>query len=129
MPKGAVITGHISRILQQEYVLYAKKRYYLVGLTLDTSIAGDAQVRVLANLESLGPPYNFINSSRYLPAPSYGFIPFSDDPNKWGTWDDQRTLFNIPTPDRGESFLGIVNEFLRLPDHLKMYWRTLEPPQ
>ena len=126
-PKGATLTGHITRIIQQEYSWLSNlKRYYLVGLQLDSMVAGDQRFQVRANLESLGPPYNF-PSYPYPPYPSYGFVPFSHDPNKWGTFDESRTLFTIPEPDSGESFLGIVNEFLRLPDHLKMYWSTLGP--
>lgn len=127
VPKGATLTGHITRIIQQEYSWISNlKRYYLVGLQLDSIVAGDQRFQVRANLESLGPPYNF-PTYPYPPYPSYGFVPFSHDPNKWGTFDESRTLFTIPEPDSGESFLGVVNEFLRLPDHLKMYWSTLGP--
>ncbi|MGA2591110.1 MAG: hypothetical protein ABSH32_14420 [Bryobacteraceae bacterium] len=127
VPKGATLRGHITRIIQQEYSwMTSLKRYYLVGLQLDGIVAGDQRFQVRANLESLGPPYNF-PTYPYPPYPSYGFVPFSHDPNKWGTFDESRTLFTIPEPDSGESFLGVVNEFLRLPDHLKMYWSTLGP--
>ena len=124
VPRGTEVTGHITRIMQQEYSwLTNLKRYYLVGLQLDRLIAGDQRFQVRANLESLGPPYNF-PMYPYPPVASFGFIPYSHDPNKWGTFDESRTLFQIPPVDPGESFIGIVNEFLRLPDHLKMYWST-----
>ena len=56
------------------------------------------------------------------------FVPYSDDPNRWGTYDDFRTVFSVPKPDPGESFLGVVGEFLRLHGDFVMYWTTVEPP-
>lgn len=128
VPKGAPVAGHITRIIQQEYSwMTSLKRYYLVGLQLDSVVVEDQRFRVLANLDSLGPPYNF---PAVLPSiPSFGFVPYSNDPYKWGTWYDSRSQFIIPPVETGESFIGVVNEFLRLPDHLKMYWDTVAPPK
>ena len=120
VPKGATVLGHITRIIQQEYVIYsAIKRYYLVGIELDSVIAGEQRYRVHGNLESLGP-------APPPPTESVGFIPYSHSPEKWGTFEDIRGLFIVPSVDYAESFLGIVREFLRLPDHMLMFWTTME---
>jgi hypothetical protein len=124
IPKGAAIGGQITRIIRQVYPITTAngfKGYYLVGMRLETVSFGSEHFQLLGNLESLGPaPLQRIDSVY--------FVPYSSDPNRWGTFDDMRTLFIVPKADLGESFLGVVGEFLRLPDHFVMYWTTTEPP-
>jgi hypothetical protein len=43
-------------------------------------------------------------------------------------FDDRQTLFIVPAAEHGESFLGIVSEFLRLGGHWKTYWTIVKPP-
>ena len=124
VPKGSTATGHVTRIIRQAFPtdFSTLKRYYLVGIQLDSMVAGDQRFQLWANLESLGPPPP-------PPADSIAFIPFSNDPNKWGTFDDLHTQFIVPPAVSGESFLGVVLENLRLPDRLVMDWSTTEPPR
>jgi len=121
--KGATITGHVTRILRQQYPLAigeGLKTYFLVGMRLESVKTGDKLYRVMANLESLGPqPPQTTNTTE--------FVPYSDDPNRWGTLDVLRTLFIVPKADPGESFLGVVYEYLRLHPDYVMYWKTLAP--
>jgi hypothetical protein len=124
VPKGASIEGRVTRILRQAYPIEISeglKAYYLVGIRLDTVTAGSNHFQVLANLENLGPWPDARTNSIF-------FVPFSHDPNRWGTYDEWRTVFIVPKADLGESFLGVVGEFLRLHGHFVMYWTTLEPP-
>jgi hypothetical protein len=122
VPKGATGAGHVTRILRQTYPIdNGYKGYYLVGVQLDSVTIGDQRFQVWGNLESLGPPPP-------PPLDSVGFVPYSQDPNRWGTFDEMKTLFVVPPAESGESFLGIVGEFLRLPKRLVMYWSTLELP-
>jgi hypothetical protein len=112
LPIGATATGHITRILRQEYPFdTGMKGYYLIGMKLDTIDVSDRRYRLTANLEDVGPP-----------AKQIGFVPLSVDPYRFGQFDDRQTLFIVPTAERGESFLGIVSEFLRLGGHWKTYW-------
>lgn len=112
LPIGAKATGHITRILRQAYPFETgMKGYYLIGFQLDTIDVGDRRFRLTANLEDVGPP-----------AKQIGFVPLSVDPYRFGQFDDRQTLFIVPTAERGESFLGIVSEFLRLGGHWKTYW-------
>jgi hypothetical protein len=118
LPKGATATGHVTRIIRQTYVLNTSvKAYYLVGIQLDTIDVGDRRFRIWANLERVGPP-----------AAQICFVPLSHNPDKWGTYDDIYQLFRIPNPGSGESFLGVVAEFLRLGSHWRTYW-TIVPPR
>jgi hypothetical protein len=55
-------------------------------------------------------------------------VPLSVDPNRFGEFDDRQTLFIVPAAEHGESFLGIVSEFLRLGGHWKTYWTIVKPP-
>jgi hypothetical protein len=55
-------------------------------------------------------------------------VPLSVDPNRFGQFDDRQTLFVVPAAEHGESFLGIVSEFLRLGGHWKTYWTIVKPP-
>jgi hypothetical protein len=76
----------------------------------------------MANLESVA------GAGRMAMTNSIYFVPYSSDPDRWGTWDSWRAVLVVPKPDRGESFLGVVGESLRLPGHFVMYWKTVEPP-
>ena len=125
--KGAVIEGHVTRLLRQAYPLTVSsgdRSYYLVGIQLDTVVSGSQRFQLSANLENLGPE----PVERASRTESTTFIPYSNDPNRWGTLDIIRTLFVVPRTDPGESFLGVVDVVLRLPRHQVMYWSTLEPP-
>jgi hypothetical protein len=123
VPKGATGAGHITRILRQTYPIdNGYKGYYLIGAQLDSVTIGNRQFRFWGNLESLGPPPP-------PPLDSVGFVPYSQDPNKWGTFDEMKTLFVVPPAESGESFVGIVGEFLRLPKRLVMYWSTQDSPE
>ena len=118
VPMGAKATGHVTRILRQTYPFETgQKGYYLVGIQLETIDVGDRRFRIWANLERVGPP-----------AAQIGFVPLSVDPNRFGEFDDRQTLFIVPAAEHGESFLGIVSEFLRLGGHWKTYWTIVKPP-
>jgi hypothetical protein len=118
VPMGAKATGHVTRILRQTYPFETgQKGYYLVGIQLETIDMGDRRFRIWANLERVGPP-----------AAQIGFVPLSVDPNRFGEFDDRQTLFIVPAAEHGESFLGIVSEFLRLGGHWKTYWTIVKPP-
>jgi len=128
VPKGAAIQGLVTRIIRQVYPIEISdglKAYYLVGIRLDTVTAESGQFQLVANLESLGPQPG---ASRMAVSNSIYFVPYSSDPDRWGTYDSWRTVFAVPKPDRGESFLGVVGESLRLPGNFVMYWTTVEPP-
>jgi hypothetical protein len=123
VPKGAAIQGLVTRIIRQVFPnAQALKAYYLVGIRLDTVTAGSGHFQLVANLESLA------GAGRMAITNSIYFVPYSSDPDRWGTWDSWRAVFVVPKPDRGESFIGVVDESLRLPGHFAMYWRTVEPP-
>jgi hypothetical protein len=118
VPIGAKATGHVTRILRQTYPFETgQKGYYLVGIQLETIDVGDRRFRMWANLERAGPP-----------AAQISFVPLSVDPNRFGQFDDRQTLFIVPAAEHGESFLGIVSEFLRLGGHWKTYWTIVKPP-
>ena len=115
LPKGAKATGHVTRILRQTYPIFtAVKGYYTVGILMDTIDVGDRRFRMWANLERVGPP-----------ATQICFLPLSNDPDRWGQYDDIHTLFMIPPAESGESFLAVVSEFLRLGSHWRTYWTVV----
>jgi hypothetical protein len=117
LPKGATATGHITRILRQTYVLNTSvKGYYLVGMQLDTMDVEGRRYQISANLERVGPP-----------AAQICFVPYSHNPDKWGGYDDIYQLFTIPNASDGESFLGVVEEFLRLGSRWRTYWTIAKP--
>jgi hypothetical protein len=123
VPKGAAIQGLVTRIIRQVFAIsQGVKAYYLVGIRLDTVTAGSGQLQLMANLESVA------GAGRMAMTNSIYFVPYSSDPDRWGTWDSWRAVLLVPKPDRGESFLGVVDESLRLPGHFSMYWKTVEPP-
>jgi hypothetical protein len=123
IPKGAAIQGLVTRIIRQVFpVSQAVKAYYLVGIRLETVTAGSGQYQLVANLESVA------GAGRMAMTNSLYFVPYSNDPDRWGTWDSWRAIFVLPKLDRGESFLGVVDESLRLPGNLATNWRTGEPP-
>lgn len=123
VPKGAAIQGLVTRIIRQVFAIsQGWKAYYLVGIRLDTVAAGSGRFQLVANLESLA------GAGRMAATNSIYFVPYSNDPDRWGTWDSWRAILVVPKPDRGESFLGVVDESLRLPDHFAMNWRTVELP-
>lgn len=116
LPRGATATGHVTRIIRQTYVLNTSlKGYYAVGMQLDTMEVEGRRYRIWANLERVGPP-----------ATQICFVPFSHNPLKWGQYDDIYQLFIIPDPAPGESFLGVVSEFLRL-GNWRSYWTVVQP--
>jgi hypothetical protein len=118
VPRGATAMGHVTRILRQTYIEYAAERgYYAVGLQLDTMDVGDRRYRIWANLERVGPP-----------ATQICFIPYSHSPDKFGPFEVIYTLFLIPKPEYGESFLGVVYEFLRLGSDWRTYWTVTKAP-
>jgi hypothetical protein len=115
LPRGATAMGHVTRILRQTYSLNTSlKGYYAVGLQLDTMEVEGRLYRMWANLERVGPP-----------ATQICFVPFSHNPLKWGEYDDIYQLFIIPDPEPGESFLGVVSEFLRLGSHWRTDWTVV----
>ena len=118
VPKGSAAAGHVTRIIMLNYLINTSvKRYYLVGLQFDSITVRHQTFPVRANLENVGSP-----------AKGIAFIPYSHDPDKWGVFDDIYQLLLCPKPADGESFLGIVREFLRLSGDIRIYWST-EPPQ
>jgi hypothetical protein len=115
VPKHAVIEGHVTRIIRQTFALYnTVKGYYVVGVKLDSVEVGDKRFQVWANLETIGPP-----------ASTIGFLPYSHDPDRWGSYDDIKLQFVTPPHGPGESFLGILSEYLRLSNHIRMTWITV----
>jgi hypothetical protein len=117
LPKDATATGHITRILRQTYVLNTSvKGYYLVGMQLDTMDVEGRRYQISANLERVGPP-----------AAQICFVPYSHNPDKWGAYDYLYQLFIIPNASDGESFLGVVEEFLRLGSQWRTYWTIAKP--
>lgn len=117
LPRGAAAAGHVTRIIRQTYGLNTSlKGYYSVGIQLDTIEVEGRRYRISANLERVGPP-----------ATQICFIPFSHNPLKWGQYDDIYQLFLVPDPERGESFLGVVSEFLRLGGHWRTDWTVVAP--
>ena len=80
VPKGAAASGHVTRIIRQVFPtdFDTLRRYYLVGVQLDTLTVAGKRYQVWANLESLEPPPP-------PPDDSLAFIPLSSDPNRWGT--------------------------------------------
>jgi len=123
VPEGAAIQGLVTRIIRQVFAIsQGVKAYYLVGIRLDTVTAGSGQFQLVANLESLA------GAGRMVMTNSIYFVPYSSDPDRWGSWDSWRAVLVVPKPERGESFLGVVDESLRLPGQFAMYWRTAEPP-
>ena len=117
VPRGSLASAHVTRIIIQNYAINTSiKQYYLVGIQFDTIEVGKQVYPVRANLESVGEP-----------AKGTAFIPYSHDPDKWGDFDDIYQLLLCPAPERDESFLGIVREFLRISGKLRVYWSTQEP--
>ena len=115
VPKGAVIAGHITRIVRRTFALYSTvKGYYTVGIRLDSVEVGGKRFQVWANLETVGPP-----------ASTIGFLPYSHDPDRWGTFDNIKLELVTPPHGPGESFLGILSEYLRLSNHIRMTWITV----
>lgn len=122
IPKGAKATARVTRISTHNYRAGGYwRRYYLVGVAMETIDAGDRKYRVQANLEIVGPTTD-----------QYYFIPYSQDPAKWGTFVDimgfenVRDQFSVPVSP-GESVLGVGREYLRVPKNLRMVWSTQEP--
>ncbi len=112
VPRGSAASAHVTRILILNYAwITSVRRYYLVGMQFDGVEVGGRQYHLRANLDRVGPP-----------ADSIGFLPYSNDPNNWGKYDLDRTLLLCPKPEPGESFLGIVREYLRLGSHVRLYW-------
>jgi hypothetical protein len=75
VPKGAAVTGRITRISRLSYQLNGgfKSSYYIVCIQLESVVAGEEHFRVVANLETVGPT-SMVNT----------FVPFSESPDKWG---------------------------------------------
>ncbi|HTT65878.1 MAG TPA: hypothetical protein VMG35_28705 [Bryobacteraceae bacterium] len=118
LPKGAIAKGHVTRLLRQTYVINTSvKAYYLIGIQIDTIEVQGHLYQIWANLESVGPP-----------ATQICFVPLSHDPAKWGDYYDLYTLFAVPNAERGESFLGVVDEYLRLGSHWRTDWMVLHLP-
>jgi len=119
LPKGAKATGHVTRILRQEFIPFNSPRtYYVVGIQLDTIEVRGRRFQLWANLERVGPP-----------ATQLCFVPLSHSPDKWGPFDEFYTMFLIPNPESDESFLGVVYEFLRLGSNWRTYWTVVKAPK
>jgi hypothetical protein len=117
LPKDYTASGHITRILRQTYIINtSEKGYYDVGIQLDAIEIEGRRYRISANLERVGPP-----------ATQICFLPYSHDPLKWGQYDDIYQLLLTPASVPGESFLGVVAEFLRLGGHWRTDWTVLQP--
>ena len=113
--KNAVVTARVTRIQKRSSFLRGVKRtYYVVGVQVLSISTGEAPVPVVAELETVGPT-----------AMSDYFVPLSHGPDKWGEFNEYRSQFVVPAdPQRGESFLGVVRESLRVPKGLRMVFRT-----
>ncbi len=114
VPKGAIVTARVTRIQKQASVIRGVKRnYFIVGLTLVNLNAAGTTASVTAGLESVQPT-----------ATNDYFVPFSHAPGKYGEFEEYRSYFTIPKPLAGESLLGVVREYLRVPKGVRMVFRT-----
>ena len=114
VPKGAAVIARVARIQKHSsFIRNTKRTYFIVGLQMVRIKGPDGAIPVLAQLETVGPT----NTTDY-------FIPFSHGPDRWGPFEEYRFQFRIPEPQAGESFLGVVREYLRVPKGLRMVFRT-----
>jgi hypothetical protein len=115
-PKGADVTARVMQMQKQSsYIRNVKRTYYIVGLKLISIDLGKGPMPVTGGLETVGP--TSINDY---------FVPLSHGPDKWGPFEEYRFQFKVPNPTPGESFLGVVREYLRVPKGLRMVFRTPE---
>lgn len=112
-PKGATVTARVTQIQRHSSYIGVKRTYFVVGLRLVAINTGQEPIPVTAGLETVGPT----NNNDY-------FIPFSHGPEKWGEFAQYRFQFKIPDVQPGESTLGVVREYLRVPKGLRMVFRT-----
>jgi hypothetical protein len=113
-PKGSIISGHVTRQVRESYrVGETRKDYYLVGIQLDSMEAGGEKYTVVANLETVGPTTTITT-----------FLPYSQAPDKWGLYDDIRDQVTFPPQKAGESILGLVRPYLRVPPRLRLVFST-----
>lgn len=113
--KGSIITGVLSRMSRQTYKVNNNYRtYFIVGIKLNTIDNAGASLRIAGNLETVGP-------TTVLTC----FLPFSQAPDKWGEFIEVRDEITFPTPEPGESILGVVREYLRVGKGVRMVFTTL----
>jgi hypothetical protein len=116
-PKNTTVSARVTMLQKASAFIHNVPRtYYIVGLQLLTLNVGDKPVPVEANLESVGPTNR---QEDY-------FVPLSHGPDRWGALEQYRSVFKLPAPKPGESFLGVVREGLRVPKDLRMVFRIPE---
>ncbi len=116
VPKNTPLTARITLTQKgSAFIRNTKRAYFIVGLRLESVDFPDGAVPVGGALETVGPA-----------TPNDYFVPFSHGPDKWGEMQDYRFVFKLPDPQPGESFLGVVREYLRVPAGLRMVFRTPE---
>ncbi len=117
VPKGSIISGHVTRQSRESYrVGETRKDYYLVGVQLDSVESGGEKYSVVANLETVGPTTTITT-----------FLPYSQAPDKWGLYDDVRDQVTFPPQKAGESIIGLVRPYLRIPPRLRLVFNTAVP--
>jgi hypothetical protein len=116
-PKDTTVNARVTLVRKAKAFIHNVPRtYYIVGLQLMTINIGDKPVPVEANLESVGPT----NLQEDY------FVPLSHGPDRWGALEQYRSVFKLPAPKPGESFLGVVREGLRVPKDLRFVFRISE---
>jgi hypothetical protein len=115
--KGAKISGHVTRISRLAYrANTATVEFYVVGVQLDTLDDGTDRYRVAANAELIGPTTTIET-----------FLPYSQDPKKWGRFEDIRDQISFPAQQPGDSLIGLVRPYMRIPSNLRIVWSTVTP--
>lgn len=114
--KGATVTARVTRIQKQRaFIRNERRQYFIVGLALVSINAGGTAIPLTAELETVRPT-----------ATNDYFLPYAHGPEKWGEFSDYLSLFTIPTPQPGESILGVVREYLKVAKGVRMVFRTPE---
>ncbi len=116
--KGAVLDATLIRIGQHVFRVGSYwKRYYLVGIRAAAIQDADKTIPLNANLEIMGPTASLMI-----------FLPFSQDPGKWGPGDytiEARDRLTFPkNTENGESIIGVWIEYLRIPKGIRCIWST-----
>ncbi|MGE5646916.1 MAG: hypothetical protein ACM336_14105 [Acidobacteriota bacterium] len=112
--KGAPVVARVTQMQKQSsYIRNVKRNYFIVGIKLVSIDMGSGPVPITGTLETILPTA----SNDY-------FAPLSRGPDKWGAFQEYRFQFHFPDPTPGESFLGAVQEYLRVPKGLRLVFRT-----
>jgi hypothetical protein len=113
--KGAVATGKVTRTSRHSYrAMDSTKGYYIIGVQLETLQGEGQKYAVNAGLDTIGPASTITC-----------FLPYSQSPDKWGLFEEVRDQFDFPsTLMPGETIIGLVREYMRIPKNIRMVWVT-----